>query len=152
MPYLPPIFYVLLSRYLSRNHLVTIPIPLCCHCIPIQYFPRTLLPVKCSELIRRVNILLLPRLVVECSVLSLLISPESYSGIVCLPVTGLVLGVNSPSIPASISYTFHFSPQKFANPQILLYLCTRILRWREICPAKSVSQRFFLGVGFDIFK
>ena len=54
IPYLPPIFYVLLSRYLSRNHLVTIPIPLCCHCITIQYFPRTILPVKCSATVRRV--------------------------------------------------------------------------------------------------
>ncbi len=40
-----------------------------------------LLSVKCSAVVRRVNILLLPRLVVEYSVLSLFLIPESYSGI-----------------------------------------------------------------------
>ena len=38
-----------------------------------------------------------------------------------------------------------FSTQKFAHLQIFHYLCNRILRWREICPAKSVSQWVFLG-------
>ena len=36
---------MLLSRYLSRNHLVTTPIPLCYHCITLQYFPRIMLPI-----------------------------------------------------------------------------------------------------------
>ena len=110
MPYLPPIFYMLLSRYLSRNHLVTIPIPPCYHCITIQYFSRTILPAKCSATVRRVNILLLPRLVVECSIFSLSISPDSYSGIsvmvlplsvhaeyLCVPLGSLMLGDNPPS-------------------------------------------------------
>ena len=101
---------MLLSRYLSRNHSVITPIPLCYHCITIQYFPRTILPVKCSALILRVNILLLPRLVVEYSMQSLFISPESYSGISvivlplsvhaeypCVPLGSQVLGDNPPS-------------------------------------------------------
>ena len=96
--------------FFSAIFLETTSLPLRYHSIAIQYFPRTMLPVKCSALIRRVNILLLPRLVVEYSVLSLLISPESYSGIsvmvlplsvhaeyLCVPLGSLMLGDNPPS-------------------------------------------------------
>ena len=116
--YLHPAFYMLLSRYLSRNHLVTIPIPLCYHSITIQYFPRTLPPVKGSALTRRINILLLPRLVVEYAVFSLFLIPESYSGISvmvlplsvhaeypCAAIVCQVLGGSSPSQYSSIAST-----------------------------------------------
>ena len=109
-------------------------------------------PVKCSALIRRANILLLPRLVVEYSIFSLSISPESYSGIsvivlplsvhaeyLCVPLSSLMLDAISPSKKSQENTIF------LAHLQIFMYLCPRILRWREICPAKSVSQWFFLG-------
>ena len=124
-------FLPLSVMLLSASFLVTTSKPLRNHFVATP-LPSSTFPVPCHlssalAMVRRVNILLLPRLVVEYSVLSLSISPESYSGIVCLPATCQVLGVNSPSIPASTSYTFHFSPQKFAHLQILLYLCSRKL-------------------------
>lgn len=78
------------------------------------------------------NILLLHRLVVECSVLSLFISPESYSGISvmvlplsvhteypCVPLGSLVLGDNPLSKKTQENAIF------LAHLQILLYLCRR---------------------------
>ena len=109
-------------------------------------------PVNCSALIRRANILLLPRLVVEYSIFSLSISPESYSGIsvivlplsvhaeyLCVPLSSLMLDAISPSKKTQENAIF------LAHLQIFHYLCNRILRWREICPAKSVSQWVFHG-------
>ena len=52
--------------------------------------------------------------------------------------------------PHSPFFRFHFSVSPEKSPQLalflahlanFLYLCTRFLRWREICPTKSVSQR-----------
>ena len=106
MPYLPPIFYMLLSRYLSRNHSDTTLLPLYYH--PILF----LSPATCQVLgvNSPSNILLLPRLVVECSIFSFSISPDSYSGISvmvlplsvhaeypCVPLGSQVLGDNPPS-------------------------------------------------------
>ena len=57
-------------------------------------------PVWCSALTRRVNILLLPRLVVECSIFSLAITPESYSGISVM-VLPLNVHAEYPCVPLS---------------------------------------------------
>ena len=51
IPYLPPAFYLFLSAFF----LETTSLPLRYHSITIQYFPRTLLPVKHSAISRRVN-------------------------------------------------------------------------------------------------
>ena len=77
MPYHPSIFYVLLFRFLSRNHSVIISLPLHYHPILSPYFTACLvLGVNPPS-----SILLLPRHVVEYSVRSLLIRPDSHSGI-----------------------------------------------------------------------
>ena len=110
--------------------LATTPLSLRYHCITIQYFPRTMLPILhlqrsnlpttgaqrrstakrtttchpppvwCSASTRRVNILLLPRLVVECSIFSLSITPESYSGISVM-VLPLSVHAEYPCVPLS---------------------------------------------------
>ena len=148
MPYHPPIFYVLLSRYLSRYHVDTTPLLSTTFPIPIYlssarhpnilHLQRSNLPTTGAQ--RRStakrttnyppatcqvlgvnspsNILLLPRLIVEYSVLSLFISPESYSGISvivlplsvhaeypCVPLGSQVLGDNPPSKYSSIVST-----------------------------------------------
>gem|GEM_PF-1981394 len=56
------------------------------------------------------------RLVVECSIFSLSISPESYSGIICLSVTCQVLGDISPSKKNTRKYDFSCTSANFSVP------------------------------------
>ena len=121
---------MLLSRYLSRNHLVITSKPLYCHPV-LSLYPATCQVFGVNS---PSNILLLPRLVVEYSVLSLSISPESYSGISvmvlplsvhaeypCVPLGSQVLGVNRRVSPPLYPTLFTFL---LKNLQIRKFCCT----------------------------
>ena len=96
--------------------------PLHYHSMTIQHFPRALLPVKCSAISRRVNkYSSIVSTLVEYSVLSLSISPESYSGLVAYPLlvkcSALIRRVSPPLYPT----LFTFSTQ---NLQKRKFFCT----------------------------
>ena len=99
---------IALGMDISRNHLITTPKPLHRHPVLSPYhaiYPPP--PAQQPTNYRRT---------------APIYSEANYHQ---SPAACQVLGDNSPSIPASTPYTFHFSPQKFANAQILLYLCPR---------------------------
>ena len=102
-------------------------------------------------MVRRVNILLLPRHVVEYSMQSLFISPESYSGISvmvlplsvhaeypCAPLGSLMRGYISPSKKSQENAIF------LAHLQIFHYLCNRKSE-------KSALQTYFIKA-FALFE